>query len=986
MAIDMYRMCHKWDDALLVAESKSHPCVGQLRREYYDYLITTKQEEVAGDLKQREGDVNSAMQLYLKGGYPSKAADLVLKHDMTSDTSLTERVADALIKTKQYEKAGEFLEQLRLPKRALECYCRGHAYFRAVELARTAFPGQVVRLEEEWGDHLVSLKQMDAASIHYIQAGAYLKAINAAIEARQWTKAVQILDNLDSATSKPYYKRIAQHYAQTRKYADAEKYFIAGGLPQEAVQMYTGAGLWDKAHKIAVTYMPEGEVQSLYVNQAQLMESQGQFKEAERLYLTVNEPDLAISMYKKNRQYDDMIRLVSSTRKELLTDTHIHLASQFQSEGNLKMAEKHYIQAKEWKPVVSMYRENDMWEDCLRVAKAHGGQTAYKQVAYAFALSEGGDAGVKLLAKRGLGEQAVDYAMDRGEFAEAFKIAEKSCKHKLPEVHFQHAISLEDEGRFERAEEEFIKAKKPKEAIEMYIHQSEWEAAMRVAEQHEPAAIVDVQAAHGRQKAELKDYNGAEQLFVSAKKFEVAIDMYKDAGMWDDALRLAKKFATRLVPGLQEMKLNNVASSNPRATESVDYLLQQAKLLESQKNWSGAIDSFLKITKNHTSDFETLERAWENAVTVAMEHMHTRTNEVVDEVTRRFMDLNRVDQAAELCIGNDNYKGAIDCYLSGKMYDKARALAKDNAPNYMDYVERSYQGHLISHDKISELGSRNPEAAIEMHAQRDEWDQVFQIAEKQGADVVNKYASIQAKKLVGSGKYKSALNVFAIRGVAIVPANFGVLKRIAQEIFSGSEEGPITSGGVVTSPPQHIQQLRDVFHHVVNELRGLGDDKSLEFANYALMAHLMVNQIKCSKAGLKSLAAKNAVALLRYTMEYSVDRAFYEAGKLCKEAGWGNLAFVYLNRFVDVSDLIEDPDGGEIDNSDFLQTDIPSPFDIEMPRKQAYSEDVREEAREWVLDKAMSNDVGSASLNTRQCEKCNKETYEVRFSYFFETK
>lgn len=45
-----------------------------------------------------------------------------------------------------------------------------------------------------------------------------------------------------------------------------------------------------------------------------------------RLYITVDEPDLAITMYKKLKMYDDMIRLVAKYHKELLTDTHLHLA------------------------------------------------------------------------------------------------------------------------------------------------------------------------------------------------------------------------------------------------------------------------------------------------------------------------------------------------------------------------------------------------------------------------------------------------------------------------------------------------------------------------------------------------------------------------------------------------------------------------------------------------------------------------------------
>lgn len=41
----------------------------------------------------------------------------------------------------------------------------------AVELSRVAFPREVVKLEEDWGDYLVSQKQLDAAINHYIEAG-----------------------------------------------------------------------------------------------------------------------------------------------------------------------------------------------------------------------------------------------------------------------------------------------------------------------------------------------------------------------------------------------------------------------------------------------------------------------------------------------------------------------------------------------------------------------------------------------------------------------------------------------------------------------------------------------------------------------------------------------------------------------------------------------------------------------------------------------
>ena len=53
-----------------------------------------------------------------------------------------------------------------------------------------------------------------------------------------------------------------------------------------------------------------------------------------------------------------------------------------------------------------------VWTHPFQVAKAHGGQTASKQVAYLWAKSLGGDSAVKLLTKFGLLEAAIDYAAE----------------------------------------------------------------------------------------------------------------------------------------------------------------------------------------------------------------------------------------------------------------------------------------------------------------------------------------------------------------------------------------------------------------------------------------------------------------------------------------------------------------------------------------------------------------------------------------------
>jgi hypothetical protein len=131
--------------------------------------------------------------------------------DLSSRSDLVERVASALMQASVYDRAGELFERVQMPQRALEAYKQGKAFAKAVDLARGAFPDevaymllcyphlsdtscfeQVVRLEDQWGDHLVRLKQMDQAIPHFIEAGRTEKAIEAAISARQWTKAAQV--------------------------------------------------------------------------------------------------------------------------------------------------------------------------------------------------------------------------------------------------------------------------------------------------------------------------------------------------------------------------------------------------------------------------------------------------------------------------------------------------------------------------------------------------------------------------------------------------------------------------------------------------------------------------------------------------------------------------------------------------------------------------------------------------------------------------
>jgi intraflagellar transport protein 172 len=114
------------------------------------------------------------------------------------------------------------------------------------------------------------------------------------------------------------------------------------------------------------------------------------------------------------------------------------------------------------------------------------------------------------------------------------------------------------------------------------------------------------------------------------------------------------------------------------------------------------------------------------------------------------------------------------------------------------------------------------------------------------------------------------------------------------------------------------------------------------------MAHYFAIRSAClGQKSLEAIAVKISVALLRYTEQIPADKAFVEAGTACKTHAWKNMAFVFLNRFLDLYEAIEDGNMDAIDNSDFKDTDIP--FEVPLPEKPYLTDKEHDEIKERVL-------------------------------------
>eukprot|EP00357_Protocruzia_adherens_P015873 CAMPEP_0115035232 /NCGR_PEP_ID=MMETSP0216-20121206/41287_1 /TAXON_ID=223996 /ORGANISM="Protocruzia adherens, Strain Boccale" /LENGTH=1713 /DNA_ID=CAMNT_0002414595 /DNA_START=1 /DNA_END=5142 /DNA_ORIENTATION=+ len=959
-AMDMYYELQRWDEAIRIAEKTNSPDVHDLKEKYMNWCIQSGLEDKAAELKEREGNYMESINFYLKGGMPAKAAAVVVNNNFSSNDEVMEKIASALMNASMYEKAGDFFERMDDPERALRAYQKGHTYKRAIELAKRSFPGSVVQLYEEWGDWDVSQKRLDTAINHYQEAGIFQKAIEAAISSRQWNRAVQLVAGQPPEVARPYYKQIAKYYSDTRQHDLAEKYYLKAGCQGEVFDMYLRANKWDQAYQLASRNMSEQEVAALYIDYSKKFIEENKLKQAEKLYLTVNEPDLAINMYKKKKQYDHMIRLVMKYRRELLVDTHLHLAKQLEAEGNFKVAEHHFVEGGNWQGAADMYRKRDLWDDALRVCKSHGTNQDITEYAKEWALKLGGDKGIETLRKNGMTDAAIDVECGRSNFEKAFELAYTSSKHRLPDVHLKYALYLEDEKRYKEAEEEFIKAGKPGEAINMWEHQQDWQSALAVAQQYEPQNTPQVHINQGRALVSKRDYQRAEQCFIKGSKPEMAIAAYKEAGMMQDAQRIAQKYRPDMLAGLV-----GGASSYGNQGQSGDEIVQQAKYAEISGNYVNAIELYLSVTVDHFSDPQQLEDIWEKAVDLAMKYQKDRFEEVVRIVAERLKDIGSGNVAASNYMGIGMYEEATDCYI--ELHDWAQA------EDVIRQVERTPDLHSRLRRKVDQAKKTgagatdlDPIDACERYFKDGEHERMFDVASKHSAELLNKYLLKYSKLLLKNGQFATAVTAFVQRGTPIIPNFYPIYNHLALEILAGPTE-------------QELADLRKMLYTLVNDIQNSPDantNEAQDFQRYLNIAHLANLKFAVQKAGLSEVYTFICISLVRYTAEIPIDRAYFEAGEACRDAKMINNAFVFLNQYIDLSDAIEDIDGaGLADNTDFVDTDIPSPFEIALPEKNFLEHAKREEIRDWVLETSISGKV-EQKLNQRYCDHCNNKIYE----------
>ncbi|KAM3727543.1 Intraflagellar transport protein [Dirofilaria immitis] len=942
--IEMYQQIGKWEEAFELAQNQNHPDLETIKSRYYRYLSDTGQDGKAAQVSECDGDLLVAIELYLKAGLAIQAARILLQNPkFLFKDDLIENVATALIRSDLFEKAGELFEATKDFEQALENYRKGKGYAKAIQLARVHFPERVVLLEEEWGDSLVAEANYEAAINHFLESGQTAKALEASIKAKQWGKAAQIVDVLeDNDLAKRYYGKIADHHASIGDLERAEMLYIEAKMHREAIEMYNKAARWTDSYRLATEFMGD-ESSEMYGELAQSMEEKGRLKDAEQLYIAIGQANKAITMYKKIGRIDDMMRLMEKYDVDDVKDAHLQVAADLEEKGDLRAAEEHYLLAGDWKAAVNMYRNAEIWNDAYRIAKQEGADTAQKQIAYLWAKSLNSDAAVKLLQKFKLLDESIDYACENGAFDFAFDLCRLEAKNRLPSVHFKLAQQLEEEGEFEKAEMHYIESGKPKEVILMYIHDQDWENAERIAKQYCPEALSDVYTRQARMAIEQKDFTCAESCLLRINRPEIILRYYKESGMWQDAIRIAKDYMPTELQQLEE-EFDEVQLKS--GAKGILSFIAQARDWESQGEYVRAIQCYLKVKDSETADNDVVVDALKRAGELAIKFLSDdEASTVVDEIAEIFIHSKRFTEAAELFLASNQPDNAIKAFLLGGQWAKAKKLAMEFVPDLADFVDEKYKESLKQQGRLGELMDVDVVSAIDILLERGQWEKALETARQQKHQpLLDKYVALYATELIKENRYAEATAAFEKYGASSNPSNFNIYQRLVEEIINmRNMDNP--------NVYRRWAALRNVLLMVCNgmnmkeTMKGLFN-RYLEIAHYGALRSAI---LEYDGMEMELIAAQITISFIRYSDIMQADKVFYEAGMACRKKGVKkeSLAFTLLNHYLDLCDAIEDQDPTIVNGSIFEGTDIPQ--EVLLPETRYTSDDEHEEVKEWIL-------------------------------------
>ncbi|XP_050351662.1 intraflagellar transport protein 172 homolog [Nymphalis io] len=904
MAINMYKQFNRWTDAITLAEKTDRDTAKTLKQQYMDYLTSTGRYGTAGAALLARGDPRGAVRLWLRGARARRAAAALLHHPaLLHDDELLHAVLDRLVQEEWWEVAGEISERRGDAATAVEYYAKGNNYGRAVQLAREACPGEVTRLEGEWGAWLVASRQAGAAVPHLIEAGHTIDALKAAIKAHHYRKALQIVQVIDDKEAiQEQCEQLGNHFISTQEWETAERVLISCGMVERCVRAYNAVGKIADGLRLASAHLTEEETRDIFIPLTQKFRQEGQLRKAEQIYIGLGDPDEAISMYKEASQYEAMLRLVGAHRAALLEATRRHVAQALHAAGDLRAAETYYVQAGDWKSAIQMYRASGQWESAERVSRAHAPGGVQQQVSLQWAATLAPAAAARLLAARGLAALGARWALQAQRWDIAMELSDLGGGITKREVARHEAAALAEE-KPEEAEAAFLRAAAAEDAVRMWLSKGHHQRALALAEKHATHMVEEVLVEGARAAAERGDLVQFEALMIRANRPREVVQHYKDLELWEEAGRVSREY------------LPDSAEPVPSA---VPPLLQRAAQHADRGEWWEAVELLLGASAVGAAGgaLRLAERAALRAARLARDRLRgPPRRDAARLLADAFATIGQSEVGEQLRVAL--LEGVDDDTTAGNFNVKHEAAVEESDPesSALEKLARAGQWQRC----LAHAGAKAPHYALRYAAN------LFKAHSRtEGVDIESEEVPEVLSQVIDT------LRQYLTDDVTVSSADAPLAKAVCSEILVR-----------ISLAPKAFTVMKDT---VAVMVAAGADDRALQALTLLMGLHV------------PQIASKVARALPRYTDIIVADVAYYMCGSTIRsEEDGAREAFVMLNHCLDLVEAADDDSAQLIDYADFECTDWSrSPLLLESACVRG---DALSALRDWLLAVSMDQQV-----------------------------
>lgn len=305
-------------------------------------------------------------------------------------------------------------------------------------------------------------------------------AISYACDACQYDFALELC-KLANRSADDVHLKIAMDYEDDGKFNEAEVEFLLAGKPKEAISMYIHGRDWRSALRIAEIHLPDAINDVLFNQAADALDSRN-FTEYEALLIRADRTDIIIQRYKELEMWDDAIRIAKEYSPSSINEIRT-LQTRANNASGLSNDSRQLLQE------ASEFARDEQFRKAIECLIKIGNTKADNQVI----------------------EQALLRATEMCEqFLEGSDRAEV-VKELAPRLIHVNQVP--------RAAQLFLAADLPKEAVDVFIQTDNWSKARRLAKELD---IQLLQYVENQQKIRLRSEGNIEQLADIGKKFIIS--------------------------------------------------------------------------------------------------------------------------------------------------------------------------------------------------------------------------------------------------------------------------------------------------------------------------------------------------------------------------------------------------------------------------------------------------------------------------------